>query len=337
MNWTYAAFAAIAAGPCLIWYARRKTTEAVVSADQMSETAMWGYFLMLVGAWGALGLLFNMSDLFFALMLVPAVMAGVAKFKGYKPKDNSRPLPDWAAFGFANWMVLAIIGLGKTFVVEPMQIPSSSMRPGLVVGDFIVINKFAYGIRIPFINEVVIPTGKPQRGDVVVFRFPVDPRLNYIKRLIGLPGDTVEYRNKRLTVNGQTYDSVPVGENTYSDKADEKILAVRMRESMPASGPNGVGKQYETLNVPGNPTLYRQSVMDFQHRDACQYDDTPGGENSGFICKIPQGQYLMLGDNRDNSNDGRYWGFVPEGNLAGRAFLIWMNRNDFGRIGTAIN
>lgn len=328
MNWTFLAFAAIALGPILIWRARRAYTEPVVDADAMPEQAMWGYFLMLVGAWGALGSWFNMSDLFFALMMVPAILAGVATLKGYKSKKNSRPLPDWAAFGFSNWLVLGIIGLGKTFIVEPMQIPSSSMRPGLIVGDFIVISKFSYGVRIPFINEPIVPIGKPQRGDVVVFRLPSDTRINYIKRLIGVSGDVVEYRNKRLTVNGQVYNSLPVGEYAYSDKTGEKALAARVSEDMGA-------KKYETLNVSGIPTV-RLPVSDFPNREACQYDDT------GFVCKVPEGRYFMMGDNRDNSQDSRYWGFVGENQIAGKAFGIWMNWAglgswpDFKRIGSSI-
>jgi signal peptidase I len=290
----------------------------------MPESALWGYFLLLVGSWGVLSLFANPSDLFFVVMMVAALLAGIAKLRGYKAKGNERALPMWAAFGFSNALVLGAIGVGKTFVVEPMQIPSSSMRPGLVVGDFILISKFAYGVRVPFLNEQVIPVGKPQRGDVVVFRFPMDPKTNFIKRVIGLPGDKIEYRNKVLIVNGQRIDSQPVGEYRYADKAGETIQAVRMQEGLEA-------KRYETLNVPGAPTLNPLGVVDFPDRDACQHDET------GFVCSVPQGEYLMLGDNRDNSNDGRYWGFVPDRLLAGKAFFIWMNLHEPSRIGSAIH
>lgn len=324
MNWTLLALAALFIGPILIWRARRKA-QPVFDAEQMSESALWGYFLILVGGWGVLSMFANPSDLFFLVMMVAAVLALFAKLRGYKAKGNERPLPDWAAFGFSNALVLAAIGVGKTFVVEPMQIPSSSMRPGLVVGDFILINKFAYGVRIPFINETVVPLGKPQRGDVVVFRYPMDTRLNYIKRVIGVPGDKVEYRNKLLTINGVKIDSVPVAEYRYADGGGEGIQAVRMRETLD-------GKVHDTLNVPGAPTLLPPGVMDFPGRsESCQHDET------GFSCTVPPGKYMMLGDNRDNSNDGRYWGFVPENHLAGKAFLIWMNLGELGRIGTKIN
>jgi signal peptidase I len=322
MNWTYLAVAALFVGAVLIGNAQRKT-EPIFDADHMPESALWGYFLMLVGAWGVTSLFANPSDLFFVIMMVAAVLAGIAKLKGYKGKGNERPLPLWAAFGFSNALVLGAIGVGKTFLVEPMQIPSSSMRPGLVVGDFILISKFSYGVRIPFLNEPVIPVGKPARGDVVVFRYPVDPKTNFIKRVIGLPGDKIEYRNKVLTVNGQRVESQPVGEYRYADKAGEPIQSVRMQETMG-------GKHYETLNVSGAPTLNPSSVQDFPNRDACQHDET------GFICAVPAGHYLMLGDNRDNSNDGRYWGFVPDRLLAGKAFFVWMNVNEPSRIGKSI-
>ncbi|MFC4159193.1 signal peptidase I [Chitinimonas lacunae] len=323
IGWQRLAIVAVLLGVFLIWYGRRKAKEPVYDTDQLSETAMWGYFLVLIGGWGVLMSYANPSDLFFVVMMVPALLALLAKARGYKSKGNTRPLPDWAAFGFSNALILALIGFGKTFVVEPMQIPSSSMRPGLIVGDFILISKFSYGVRLPFLGETIVPLGKPQRGDVVVFRFPLDTKLNYIKRLVGVPGDTVEYRNKQLTVNGQVVPTAPVGDYMYTDPPRDEIKAVRMKEEMG-------GVKYETLNVPQLPTLIPMQIQQFPQRDACQYDET------GFVCKVPAGHYMMLGDNRDNSNDGRYWGFVPDQLLVGKAFLIWMNLGEFSRIGNRI-
>lgn len=323
IGWQRLAIVAVLLGVFLVWFARRRTKEPVYDTDQLSETSMWGYFLVLIGAWGVLMSYANPSDLFFVVMMVPAVLALIAKLRGYKSKGNTRPLPDWAAFGFSNALILALIGLGKTFLVEPMNIPSSSMRPGLIVGDFILINKFSYGVRVPFLGETLIPIGKPQRGDVMVFRFPLDPKTNFIKRLVGVPGDTVEYRNKQLTVNGQPVPTVPVGDYSYSDSPNEVAKAIRLKEDLS-------GVKYETLNMPLKATLSPGQVMAFPQREACQYDD------SGFVCKVPAGNYLMLGDNRDNSHDGRYWGFVSEDLLVGRAFMIWMNFGDFKRIGNRI-
>jgi signal peptidase I len=197
------------------------------------------------------------------------------------------------------------------------------MRPGLIVGDFILISKFSYGIRLPFVNQAIVPLGKPARGDVVVFRFPLDPKTNYIKRVVGIPGDKVEYRNKTLSVNGVKYASQPLGEYRYADTPGKQVAAVRMLETLPSG-------KYETLNVAGEPTLNPFAVLAFPQHEQCQHDET------GFTCSVPEGQYLMLGDNRDNSNDGRYWGFVPDHLLAGKAFLVWMNIGNLGRIGTRI-
>lgn len=219
--------------------------------------------------------------------------------------------------------VILAVFLLRSFLVEPFTIPSSSMRPGLVVGDFILVNKFAYGIRVPVLNNVLIPVGKVSRGDVVVFNFPVNPKVNYIKRVIGLPGDTVEYRNKRLSINGRPVQDAPDGSYDYLEQNVAMIHNDRFRETLG-------DKQFEVLNIPDTPTLAPSQVMDFPGRDQCRYDD------SGFVCKVPQGQYFMLGDNRDNSLDGRYWGFVDDRLLVGKAFFIWMNFSNPARIGSRV-
>ncbi|MBV8464500.1 MAG: signal peptidase I [Burkholderiales bacterium] len=337
INWTYVACAALFAGPFFIWLGGRKG-EAIFDAEQMPESALWGYFLILIGGWGVLAQWANPSDLFFVIMLVAAVMALVARLMGYKAKGGDKALPSWAAFGFSNALVLALIGLGKTFVVEPMQIPSSSMRPGLVIGDFILVNKFNYGLRVPFLNEPVIAIHHPQRGDVVVFRYPEDPKQNFIKRLIGLPGDKIDYHNKLLTINGESIASNPVGE--YKDKSGNRLNdnGSRVDESYNFQAVPIVmaetfnNKPHQTLNTPGKTTLNPYDVASFDHKENCKYDD----DGSGFACTIPQGHYLMLGDNRDDSRDSRYWGFVREDQLVGKAFMIWMNFHDPARIGTTI-
>lgn len=317
MNWTLLAFAALLAGPALIWRAR--SAPPIYDADQLSESALWGYFLLLVGAWGVLSLWANPSDLFFLLMLVPATLALLARLRGYRARANTRALPSWAAFAYANALVLGLIGVGKTFFVEPMQIPSSSMRPGLIVGDFILVNKLAYGVRLPFVAEPLLRRPGPQRGDVVVFRHPKDPRTNLIKRMIGVPGDLVEYRNKRLTVNGVAMDSRSVGDYRYNNEQGEAVHALRNQEFF--------GKaSHQTLIEPEKPVVDLFQVDRFPYRQQCQYDP------SGFRCQVPQGQYLVLGDNRDNSSDGRYWGFVPEANLAGQAFMVWLSWPGWGHM-----
>jgi signal peptidase I len=219
--------------------------------------------------------------------------------------------------------VILVVFLLRSFLVEPFTIPSSSMRPGLVVGDFILVNKFTYGIRIPVLNTVLIPMNKVQRGDVVVFNFPPNPRVNYIKRVIGLPGDTVEFRNKRLTINGQAIVDQNDGSYDYLEQRVAMIHNDRFKETIGS-------KTYDVLNIPDAPTLMLSQVTDFPGRDQCRYDD------SGFVCKVPLGHYFMMGDNRDNSLDGRYWGFVDDRLLVGKAFFVWMNFSQLGRVGNTV-
>ncbi|MFN9731650.1 MAG: signal peptidase I [Pseudomonadota bacterium] len=210
-------------------------------------------------------------------------------------------------------VILAVLVI-RSFLAEPFRIPSSSMMPTLLVGDFILVNKFAYGIRLPVSHHKLLALGEPRRGDVVVFRFPQDPRIDYIKRVVGLPGDRVSYRDKIVYVNDQAV-------------AQEQIGAYR-----------GEGAGAEMTGS----VLKIERLFDIEHQILQRRS------GSGFYpvhegpWTVPAGHYFVLGDNRDNSQDSRFWGFVPEENLVGKAFLIWMNwdlRNggvDFGRIGTVI-
>lgn len=200
--------------------------------------------------------------------------------------------------------VILAVFLIRSFIVEPFKIPSGSMMPTLLAGDFILVNKFSYGLRVPILNKTFFEIDHPQRGDVFVFHYPPDPSIDYIKRVVGLPGDRIAYRDKRLTINGK-----PI-ETTYAD--DYKYVG---------SGLNMiVTKRYqEQLGEKKHDILIEENGMAFD------------GE-----VEVPPGHYFAMGDNRDNSKDSRVWGFVPEDNLVGRAFFIWWNFDDFGRIGSKI-
>jgi len=190
--------------------------------------------------------------------------------------------------------VLILVLLLRSFLAEPFRIPSGSMMPTLLVGDFILVNKFAYGIRLPVINKKIIAIDEPKRGDIVVFRYPKDPSVDYIKRVIGLPGDKVSYDdNKQLTVNDKPVRQVSKGLYQGLGAGQEMTGAERLQEDL-------TGIEHNIL---------------IRH-------DAPTG---AFDYIVPEGQFFMMGDNRDNSNDSRYWGTVPEENLVGRAFLIWMS------------
>ncbi|RKE34881.1 signal peptidase I [Paraburkholderia sp. BL23I1N1] len=231
-------------------------------------------------------------------------------------RDDKLRQPWWLEYSASFFPVILVVFVVRSFVVEPFKIPSGSMVPTLLVGDFILVNKFDYGIRLPITNTK-ITEGRPlERGDVVVFRYPKDESVDYIKRVIGLPGDTVAYQDKQLTINGK-----PVPETPLPDYLDEERLgyAKQFEENLD-------GRKNAILNNPAVPPFI-VGAEDYPYRDNCTYNAR------GVICKVPPGNYFMMGDNRDNSADSRYWGFAPDKNVVGRAFFIWMNFSDLKRIG----
>ena len=226
-------------------------------------------------------------------------------------------LPMLVDYSKSFFPVILVVFLLRSFLVEPFKIPSGSMLPTLLVGDFILVNKYTYGIRLPVINKKVIDVNQPARGDVMVFRFPRDPSMDYIKRVVGVPGDVVEYVDKRLTLNGQAVAMAPNGHFEYTGQGLNFIRGDTWRETLGAH-------THTAMTIAGEPPVRVYEVGgNFPYRDNCSYSD------SGFKCTVPEGHYFMLGDNRDASNDSRYWGFVPDENIVGRAFFIWWNFDDF--------
>ena len=221
----------------------------------------------------------------------------------------------------AFFPVIVIVFFIRSFWVEPFKIPSGSMKPTLLVGDFILVNKYTYGIRLPVLNRKVMEVGEVKRGDVVVFRFPLDTSQDYIKRVVGIPGDKVTYRGKLLSINGT---QVPVQASGYY--TDGELNYVRLPTFTEKLG----DKPHAMMVVPPEPAVNLSQVRQFPHRENCEYND------DGFTCTVPSGHYFMMGDNRDQSADSRYWGFVPDDHIKGRAFLVWMNFGDFKRIGNGI-
>lgn len=252
---------------------------------------------------------FNLELLLVIAIAVTAIIWLLGKLLQRQPKEAW--YVDMARAFFQVFLAVLVL---RTFVAEPFQIPSGSMRPTLLVGDFILVNKFSYGLRLPVVHTKVMDTGTPGRGDVIVFRFPPDPSKNYIKRLIGLPGDRVEYRNKTLSINGQEITVQDIGNYESSTGSLEDLGAEIFEENL-------AGVKHAILLNPGR--------------------ENRRGDGS-FV--VPDGHYFVMGDNRDNSNDSRYWlrasgsgyqssnqinaqkwGFVPEENLVGKASLVWMN------------
>jgi len=233
-----------------------------------------------------------------------------------KLRNGELRQPWWLEYTASFFPVILVVFLVRSFVVEPFKIPSGSMIPTLLVGDFILVNKFDYGLRLPITNTK-ITEGRPlERGDVVVFRYPKDPSVDYIKRVIGLPGDTVAYEDKQLTINGK-----PIPETPQADFFDQESVTYAKQFTQDL-----FGRKNNILNNPAVPPFII-GAEDFPYRDNCQYNER------GIVCKVPPGNYFMMGDNRDNSADSRYWGFVPDANIVGRAFFIWMNFGNLRRIG----
>jgi signal peptidase I len=200
--------------------------------------------------------------------------------------------------------VILLVFFIRSFIAEPFKIPSGSMMPTLLAGDFILVSKFSYGIRVPILNYTMIEVDKPKRGDVFVFHYPPKPSIDYIKRVVGLPGDVIEYKSKTLYINDKKIEQTFVDKYPYVMNEIHHIEAKEFKEAL------------------GN---VNHSIL---------IHDLPG-ENFKF--EVPQGHYLAFGDNRDNSADSRVWGFVPEHNLVGRAFFIWFNFGELKRIGTIIH
>ncbi|MEE9395898.1 MAG: signal peptidase I [Methylococcales bacterium] len=253
---------------------------------------------------------------FSAFLVLATVVTGIiwGSYLGYlkitdriSDPENEPILVEYARSFFP---IVLIVLLLRSFLVEPFRIPSGSMMPTLLIGDFILVNKFAFGVRLPVLHTKILETGEPQRGDITVFRFPNDPSVDYIKRVIGLPGDRITYFNKKLFINGDPIKQIPIG--TYRGVGQGKSMS-------------GVKNLVENLRTVEHNILV-----------------TPGQPGMEGDYTVPKGHYFVMGDNRDNSNDSRYWGTVPEKNLVGKAFFIWMNWDwqnkgiDFGRLGTLL-
>ena len=216
-------------------------------------------------------------------------------------ETNEPVIVEYARFLFPVFIIVLVL---RGFIAEPFRIPSGSMLPTLKVGDFILVNKFSYGLRLPVLNKKFIPVSNPERGDVIVFRYPDDPSIDYIKRVVGVPGDEVAYYNKVLYINGKPAKQQPDGEAMID--------------------------------------FYQYSQFDEEYEDTRHkiYVNrmAPAAD---FVITVPEQKYFVMGDNRDNSRDSRVWGYVPEENLVGKAFLVWMSWRwgdwpELGRVGTVI-
>ncbi len=243
---------------------------------------------------------------------------GVNQVDGDVAQARARLLvqPWWLDWTAGLFPVILAVFLLRSFLFEPFKIPSGSMIPTLWVGDLILVNKFHYGLRLPVVNTKITEGTPPARGDVMVFRYPPRPSLDYIKRVVGLPGDEVSYLNKRLTINGQA-----IATSAVPDFFDEDSMRYMKQFE------ENLGDRPHRLLIDEARPAFIPGADEFPNRDNCRYSV------EGVVCKVPAGHYFMMGDNRDNSLDSRYWGFVPEQNIVGQAIFVWMNFSNLKRIG----
>jgi signal peptidase I len=229
-------------------------------------------------------------------------------------------VPWWVEYGVSFFPVILFVFVLRSFVIEPFRIPSGSMLPTLQSGDLILVNKFTYGLRLPVLDTKIVNIGSPKRGDVMVFRYPVDPTVDYIKRVVGLPGDEVAYLDKKLYINGKPVPRVRDGDYLEQD-------GVAYTAHFTPQFIEQLGEVEHKILVEERLSQDLKPISNFPYREKCEY------LSNGVRCTVPDGVYFMMGDNRDNSLDSRFWGFVPEANIVGRAFLIWMNFSNLSRIG----
>ncbi len=260
----------------------------------------------------------------FSLLLLTGVIWLVDRFHLRATRAAGVNEPWWVEYAKSFFPVILAVFLLRSFLVEPFKIPSGSMIPTLHVGDFILVNRYTYGLRLPIVNKKVIEINQPQRGDVMVFHYPEDPSVDYIKRVIGVPGDVLSYRNKRLWINGVEQKLQFVGDYNYVESGLSFVHTEHYSENLN-------GRTHAVILDPDKPLLRLDGVANFPQHEQCSY-----GEEE-VRCTVPAGHYFMMGDNRDNSRDSRYWGFVPDEMIVGKAFFIWMNFSELKRIGSFIN
>lgn len=316
-KWFYLGLIAIVIGSVMIWRAR---------GNNKSKAMENGYLLFILGCVGVVSEFTDFATVLLIFIIVSGVILLIDKLTWSKRRTKDQFKPHYVHYSREFFPVVLAVWILRSFLFEAYQIPSSSMRPDLTVGDFILVSKFNYGLRMPLTNKVVIPVNQVQRGDIIVFEDQTKPNRDLIKRVVGIPGDTVSYIDKRLRINGKTLTYANDGSYDYSETSSNGDILMHNQRWIE----NLTGVVHPIITNDQYPPVISEMVQNFPGKENCQYND------EGFTCKVPAGHYFMMGDNRDNSLDSRYWGFVPEQAILGKAIYVWMNFRDLSRIGTKI-
>jgi signal peptidase I len=289
---------------------------------------LYGFLLVYLGGWyldkwvGNFALvLFLLTTITFLYWLLERFYFAPARAKLQTASGKPRTQPWWIDWTAGLFPVILTVFILRSFLFEPFKIPSGSMLPTLLVGDLILVNKFHYGIRLPVINKKIVANNNPKHGDVLVFRWPKDTRIDFIKRVVGLPGDEITFKQQRLYINGKIAPITAQPPPGFYEESVRRYIP-DYKERL------GEVDHRILLDLQAQAFYSPDQQFSFPFRERCQYN------LEGISCKVPEGHYFVMGDNRDNSQDSRVWGFVPDENIVGRAFYVWMNFGDLKRIGS---
>ncbi len=289
-----------------------------------------GYFVVILGSIGIISEWTDFANVLFIFVIISSIILFINKFITKKTKfDIGNNTPHYVYYAREFLPVMLVVWVLRAFLFEVYQIPTSSMRPTLTVGDFVLVNKFSYGIREPFTNKTIINVNSIKYGDIVVFKDQMVKNRNLVKRVIGLGGDLITYRNKKLFINNKALSYQANGFYNYQETYPE-AGAITFHDAVFTEDLLGVKHSVMTWDMV--PSLDINHVYNFPHKSNCNYIS-----NDEFNCKVPQGQYFMMGDNRDNSDDSRYWGFVPNDAIVGKAIYVVVNFHELKRFIIKIN
>ncbi len=316
-KWFYLGLIAIVIGAGIIYRSR---------GNNKSKAMENGYLLLILGLVGVISEYTDFATVLLVFILVSGIILLLEHFVLSKGRAANQDKPHYVYYSREFFPVVLAVWVLRAFLFEAYQIPSSSMRPDLTVGDFILVSKYDFGIRMPISNKVLIPIHQVRRGDIMVFQDQQVRNRDLIKRVVGIPGDKISYLDKRLSINGVALSYEQDGSYDYSEttpNGDTLIHNQRYIENL-------TGAKHPIITWDRMPPVIEEMVKDFPQKENCSY------EERGFTCVVPAKHYFMMGDNRDNSLDSRYWGFVPEQAILGKAIYVWMNFHDLSRIGTKI-